>query len=103
MNIKKGTWVEIESLVLTPEERSSHLPCDTKNSPLKMWVRGYLQTESACLGDEVSILTLASRTIQGQLVEIQPYHQYDFGETMIELLDIGEELKEQLSILKRGE
>ena len=40
---KKGDWVQIHNIVLTPEERSSALPEDTKSHPLEMWVKGYLQ------------------------------------------------------------
>ena len=33
--IKKGTWVEIEEIVLIPEERSQSIPDETKQTPLK--------------------------------------------------------------------
>ena len=44
---KKGDWVQIHNIVLTPEERSSALPEDTKSHPLEMWVKGYLQQDEA--------------------------------------------------------
>ena len=33
---KKGDWVQIHNIVLTPEERSGALPEDTKSHPLEM-------------------------------------------------------------------
>jgi hypothetical protein len=33
MNVAKGTWVEIESIVLKPEERAPGLPEDTAKTP----------------------------------------------------------------------
>ena len=34
--IKKGTWVEVEEIVLLPEDRSTAIPEETKKTPLKM-------------------------------------------------------------------
>ena len=34
---KKNDWVEIENLVLTPDERAPQVPDDTKATPLMMW------------------------------------------------------------------
>lgn len=103
MLAKKGDWVEIENTILASHERAAHLPEDTKKRPLNMWVRGYLISEEGKLGDSVKIKTLASRIIEGKLVEMKPRHNYDFGDTVKELIDIGEELKEKLSALMGGE
>ena len=46
---KKGDWVQIHNIVLTPEERSSALPEDTKSHPLEMWVKGYLQQRKSAM------------------------------------------------------
>lgn len=96
MQAKKGEWVEIKNLILRPEERSTNLPEDTRKTPLSMWVRGFLETDKAKLGDEVEIITLAERKISGKLVEMAPRHNYDYGDTIVELIHIGEELKKEL-------
>lgn len=104
MTVKKGDWVEIESVVLTPSERSENLPDCTRETSLIMWIRGFLQNESAELNDEIEIMTLADRKVKGTLVEKEPRHTYDYGDTIIELIHIGEELKiELLESLQGGE
>ncbi len=40
--IPSGTWVEIEQVILTPEQRSPNLPEDTKHVPYVMRVSGFL-------------------------------------------------------------
>ncbi|MCT4562924.1 MAG: 2-amino-4-oxopentanoate thiolase subunit OrtA [Maledivibacter sp.] len=103
MKARKGDWVEIENLILQPEERSTNLPEDTRKVPLNMWVRGFLQTDEAEVGEEVEIITLTERKISGKLVEMAPRHNYDYGDTIIELIQIGEELKRELAkALERG-
>lgn len=96
MQAKAGDWVEIENIVLNSKERASSIPEDTKKTALKMWIRGFLVNEKAEIGDDVLILTLAERSLSGKLIEIDPKHNYDFGETIIELLHVGEELKSEL-------
>ena len=98
MNAQKGNWVEIENVVLEPGQRATHLPEDTKKTPLMMWLKGFLETESATIGDKVRIRTLTGRTIEGKLVEINPRHKYDYGETIKELIQIDEELRQELAI-----
>ena len=39
--IAKGTWVEIEQVILTPEERATNLPEDTKKTPYVLRVSGF--------------------------------------------------------------
>lgn len=70
---KKGDWVQIHNIVLTPEERSSALPEDTKSHPLEMWVKGYLQQDEAQVGDEVEVITRTGRHATGKLVNEAPY------------------------------
>lgn len=103
MIVNKGQWIEIESLILKAEERSPNLPIETKETDLKMWIRGFLVDNSAMLGDEVVIETLSKRLVKGTFVEMRPRHNYDFGDTIIELIQIGEELKESFSQLLGGE
>nr|WP_073026091.1 2-amino-4-oxopentanoate thiolase subunit OrtA [Lutispora thermophila] len=94
MKAKKNYWVEIENLVLKPNERASHLPEDTKATPLMMWIKGFLMDDEADIGDEVSVKTLSGRIVKGRLVDINPRHVHDFGNPVHELLEIGMELKE---------
>jgi hypothetical protein len=89
-NIQKGTWVEIEQVVLTPTERASTLPEDTKKVPYLMRVSGFLAAD-ASLGDEVEIRTIIGRTLTGKLVTVNPSYSHSFGKTIPELLTIGTE------------
>ena len=89
---KRGDWVKVHSIVLKAEERSSHLPEDTKKVPLEMWINGFL-TEDAKLGENVEITTLSGRMVKGTLVEVNPRYTHDFGEPIPELLRIGPSLK----------
>lgn len=91
---KKNDWVEIENLVLMPEERAPQVPDDTKATPLMMWIKGFLMDDEASIGDEVSVKTLSGRIAVGKLVDINPRHVHDFGNPVHELLEIGVELKE---------
>jgi hypothetical protein len=86
--IAKGTWVEIEQVVLTPEQRSPALPEDTKKVPYLMRVSGFLEKEAA-LGDEVEIRTIIGRVLSGKLVTVNPGYSHTFGNTVPELLRIG--------------
>ena len=40
--VQAGTWVEIEQIVLTPEERAPSLPPETQAVPYVMRVSGFL-------------------------------------------------------------
>lgn len=102
MKIKKGAWIEIENTILEPGERATNLPECTKKTPLKMWVRGFLVNKEAEMNDEVEIMTLASRKVSGKLVESNPRHLHNYGDTVIELIQIGEELKVELRNLMKG-
>jgi len=35
--IEKGTWVEIEKIVLLPKDRAKNIPKETKKTALKCW------------------------------------------------------------------
>lgn len=93
--IKKGTWVEIESVVLEPEERSSNLPEDTKKVPMKMWVKGFC-TEDCEIGEEVEIETIVGRKETGIVVEVKPSFNHDFGKYVPEIAYIGRQAKKML-------
>lgn len=88
--VSKGTWVEIEQVVLTPAQRSPAVPEDTRKTPLVMRVSGFLLADAA-LSDQVSIRTIIGRELSGTLVTVNPSYSHSFGQTMPELLTIGTE------------
>lgn len=96
--IRKGTWVQIHKILLNPEERSPNLPLETKKVPFEMRVKGFLLREAE-IGDKVTIQTAIGREIEGVLVEANPRYVHNFGVPILELLQIGEELKD---MLRRG-
>ncbi|MGC9383207.1 MAG: 2-amino-4-oxopentanoate thiolase subunit OrtA [Kosmotogaceae bacterium] len=96
MNAKKGDWVQIKRIVLKPEERSSNVPEDTSRVPLEMRLKGYLENETADIGDDVEVKTIIGRTEYGTLIAVNPKYDHGFGEHIKELYDGGTELVELL-------
>lgn len=88
--ISTGAWVEIEQIVLRPEERAPSLPPETKAVPYVMRVSGFL-VEDAELGQETTIRTIIGRELRGTLRVLNPGYSHSFGETVPELLTIGTE------------
>ncbi|WIV11227.1 2-amino-4-oxopentanoate thiolase subunit OrtA [Proteiniborus sp. MB09-C3] len=97
---KKGDWVRIHSIVLTPDQRAAQVPEDTKRVPLEMWTKGFLIADEAKIGDTVTVETYIGRKASGNLIEINPYFEHDFGKCIPELLYIGRQLR---GILEGGE
>lgn len=90
--IKKGTFVEIESLVLDCPDRSPAIPEDTKKTQLKMWVRGFVNSDCE-IGEEVEVTTAIDRTIKGVVTAVEPGYDHDFGRYVREIAYIGKEAK----------
>lgn len=88
--VPKGTWVEIEWIVLKPEERAKALPEDTKKVPYVLRVSGFL-IEDAEIGQTVSIRTIIGRIHSGNLTTVNPSYNHSFGKVVPELLTIGTE------------
>ena len=88
MSVAKGTWVEIESIVLKPEERAPGLPEDTAATPYVLRLSGFLE-EDAEVGQEVSVRSLIGRRHRGVLRLVNPGYDHSFGATVPELLAIG--------------
>jgi len=86
--VKKGAWVEIQQLILKPEDRAPTLPEDTKLTPLVLRVNGFL-TADAKIGDEVTVRTIIGRELAGTLRIDNPGYSHSFGTTVPELLSIG--------------
>ena len=85
--IDKGTYVRIRKTLLQPGERSPNLPEDTKQVPLKMWVKGVLQ-EDADLFDIVTIKTATGRFETGRLKEANPPYKHTYGDFVDEIMCI---------------
>lgn len=88
--VQVGTWVELEIIVLTPEQRAPGLPEDTQQVPYVMHVSGFL-LEPALVGENASIRTLIGRRLSGVLRTVNPSYTHSFGDTIPELLTIGRE------------
>jgi hypothetical protein len=93
MEARKGDWIRIKKVVLKPEERSSNLPEDTKKVPLVMWDKGFLCDERASLGETVRVETIIGREIEGELVELDPGYDVNYGPSVNETLYIGKQLR----------
>ncbi|OJX38056.1 MAG: hypothetical protein BGO78_08465 [Chloroflexi bacterium 44-23] len=88
--IPTGTWVEIEQIVLTPNQRAEALPEDTKKVPYILRVSGFLEHD-ADLGEECTIRTIIGRLLIGRMTQVNPGYSHSFGKTVAELLSIGTE------------
>ena len=88
--VQVGTWVEIEQVILTPEQRAANLPEDTRQVPYVMRVSGFL-LEPASLGSQARIRSLIGRELSGVLKTVNPSYSHSFGTTIPELLQIGTE------------
>lgn len=96
MKAIKGDWVRVYKVILTAEERSPKLPEDTKKVPMEMWDKGFLLNEEAVLGDTVQVETIVGREIEGQLVEVNPHYDINYGDCVTETLYIGKQLREMI-------
>lgn len=97
MEAKRGDWVRIHSIVLEVGERAPNIPEDTQNVPLEVWVKGFLLDESAKIGDLVEVETYIGRKVKGNLLEINPHWEHDYGKAVPEILYIGRQARELLS------
>jgi len=85
--VKKGTWVRIHRILLTPAERAENLPEETRIVPFELWIKGFLSID-ANLGETVDILTVTGRTERGTLDAVEPSYRHDFGAYVPELKEI---------------
>lgn len=97
MTCQIGDWVRIHSVILTPDERASGIPQETRAVPLEMRVKGWLVTEGASIGDAVEIRTTLGRGYHGTLEAVNPPYGHDFAAAIPELVRAGEELREMLA------
>lgn len=90
---KKGDYVQVYNIILEADERAENLPEETKKVPLELKVRGFLLDDEAELNDQVTIETYIGRKIEGELIDLSPTYEIDYGEVVEEILPIGRELK----------
>lgn len=92
----KGDWVRIHKIILNVGERAPNIPEDTQSVPLEMWDKGFLMNDNANIGDQVDVETYIGRKETGELIEINPYWDHDYGKSVPELLYIGRQARELL-------
>lgn len=86
--VPAGTWVEIQQVILTTEQRAPGIPADTAATPLILRVNGFL-TQPAAVGETATVTTIIGRTLTGTLSVVTPSYDHGFGRTVPELLTIG--------------
>ena len=99
--IMKGTWVELQQVVLVAGKRAPQVPDDTQRVPLEMRVKGFL-ADAAALGEQAQIITPAGRRLTGILIEANPAYSHSFGRPIPELAGIGGEIR-SLLLQRRGD
>lgn len=90
--IASGAWVEIEQVILTPEQRAPNIPEDTRQVPYLLRVSGFLVAEAE-VGQQVEIRTIIGRSLRGVLKTVNPSYTHSFGDVVPELLTIGTEME----------
>jgi hypothetical protein len=91
--IKKGTWVEVEETVLTPVDRATNIPDETKKTPLKSWTRGKCLSDCE-LGEHVQVETNIGRIATGEVVDLEPGYYHTYGKYVEEISNIGKQARE---------
>lgn len=90
--VKKGRWVEVYRVVLPAGQRAPQVPDDTKQVPLEMRVKGFLEKD-AKIGDEVTVTTAVGRSVTGKLTAVNPAYTHGFGEPIEQLVTIGRQVR----------
>ena len=82
---KKGDIVQIHKIILKPDQRPDNLPDSSKSVNYECWIKGFLLDEDARIGD---------------LVQVNPVYDHNFGTPQKEILSIGKEVKLQLKKMR---
>jgi len=90
--LSKGSYVEIQKMILSSEERATSIPEETKNTSLMLWAKGFLE-EASEIGNIGKIVTVNGRHVEGIITELNPSYTHDFGEFVPEILYIGSQAK----------
>ena len=96
-----GDWVEVEWVLLEPDERAAGLPAETADKPLTVWVKGFAQRASA-LGDELTVETMTGRMVTGRLSDTEPGYFHTFGKPIAELTHVGADLRARLAAFRQA-
>lgn len=97
---KLRQWVEIEQVLIEPQDRLEATPADTRSVALTMRAAGFLLQDTAAVGDVVRIRTPVGRILEGTLTRINPQPSHGFGPPVHELQRIGPMLRK---LLEEGE
>ena len=97
-----GDWVEIQVLLLEPEERAANLPPDTADKPYVMWVKGFAQ-DAAAVGEAVTVETASGRVVGGTLFAVNPGYVHTFGAPIPELTHVGRDLRKRVAAWRRAQ
>jgi hypothetical protein len=99
---RAGDWVEVEYILLEPADRSKNLPEDTAAQPLRVWIKGFAQTDAE-IGHELTVETMTGRRVTGKLTELNPGYFHTFGRPIPELVHVGKDLRAQLAAYRARE
>ena len=91
-----GDWVEIERVLLEPDERAAGLPPETAGKPLMMWVKGFAQG-AAAEGEALTVETMSGRLESGRLSAVNPGYFHTFGAPNAELTGVGRDLRSRVA------
>lgn len=94
--VQKGSWVRIKKTILEKGKRTGRLPEETRAVPFEMWDKGRL-LQDAAIGGEVTIQTRTGRFETGELVEVDPQYELNYGDFVPELLRIGDDARALLA------
>jgi 2-amino-4-ketopentanoate thiolase alpha subunit len=98
---RAGDWVEVESVLLEPVDRSKNLPPDTAAQPLRMWIKGFARADGV-VGEQMTVKTTTGRAVTGTLSDINPGYFHTFGRPIPELVHAGTDLRERLAAYRAG-
>jgi hypothetical protein len=99
---REGDWVEVEATLLDPADRSTNLPPETADKPLRMWIKGFALGE-ASLGEALTVETMTGRRVAGVLSAVNPGYFITYGNPIAELTHVGRDLRAQLAAFRAAE
>ena len=99
---REGDWVEVEATLLDPADRSTNLPPETADKPLRMWIKGFALSE-ASLGEALTVETMTGRRVAGVLSAVNPGYFITYGNPIAELTRVGRDLRAQLAAYHASE
>jgi hypothetical protein len=99
---REGDWVEVEATLLDPADRSTNLPPETADKPLRMWIKGFALRE-ASLGEALTVETMTGRRVTGVLSAVNPGYFITYGDPIAELTHVGRDLRAQLAAFRSAE